>query len=145
MQIQGFTNWKRTRNVFSLSTQTFFGFNILQFRLLWVSAQETYTPFLQLLWDWQAEHHQVWFSGFQEVSWAPSVQANGWWDNKFTDWFFSCSGGCDMQKGRGIKYCFLTLFLSTPWLSARWLWHLGSKTFLSEVFCKLPSFNVQFK
>lgn len=59
--------------------------------------------------------------------------------------FCHVGGGCDMQIGRGIQYCFLTLFPNTPRPSAKWFWNLGKETCHGGVFCKLSSFNPQLK
>lgn len=114
----------------------------------WVLAQGTSILFQQLLFDWQAEQHQVRFLGFchlPEIVTAPSVQVDGWRGNEFIGQVFPCWGGYNMQIGRRIQYCFLTLFPYTPRLSARCFWHLGSKPGHGGVFCKLSNFNPQLK
>lgn len=53
-------------------------------------------------------------------------------------------GGCDMQRGTGIRYCFFTLFPNIPRLPAKF-WHLESEECRGGVFCKLSTFNPQLK
>lgn len=113
----------------------------------WVLALGISVQFLQLLWDWQAEQHQVLFSGILQLPdtlTAPFLQVDEWRENSQVS-FSSVGEGCNFQVGRGIRYCFLTIFSYSPRLCAQCFWHLGSKTWHDRIFCKLSSLNPQYK